>query len=309
MSKRKLFLIGVVCVVFGLSQVAMAATTLKKLGRNPLNPTPLTSIEDLRAAVAKYQADLKAGFALAGEPELYEAFAQQFASVTVEEVKIQPGETLQWMLYKRKGKGKVRIIRDVTWGGAQPFDAYRFVIKKDNMLYEFVVPVICTNLALKGASPAPVVAPPPPPPPPPAKVVPPPRKWFPVIDVAYYRQFDPANYVGLRAGVEYKFNPHVSVMGLLGGMAKVQGDDGESQAVVDVLLNFYVDRFFVGLGGGYRFGSDDNHFDIVADIGARVYGDPQAFNVSLFLEGRIAVDETDDISTYSRFGFGVRIKF
>lgn len=309
MSKRKLIMISVVCVVFGLSQVALAATTLKRLGRNPLNPTALTSIEDLRAAVQKYQSDLKDGFAKAGDADLYEAFAQQFPSAKVEEVKIQPGETLQWMLYKRKGKGKVRVIRDVTWAGAQPFDAYRFVIKKDNVLYEFIVPLVCTNLALKGSAPAPSVKKtPPPPPPPPPKVVPP-RHWFPVIDLAYFRQFDPANYIGLRGGVEYKFNPTISVMALFGGLAKVQGDDGESQAVVDAILNFNVDRFFVGIGAGYRFGSDNNNVDLIADMGARVYGDPQAFNVSVFVEARIAVDQTDDISSFSRFGLGVRIKF
>lgn len=394
MLKRKLIFIGALCMVLGYIPFAIAASTLKKLGDNPFYSPPLTSVEQLRGMVAKQQDDLKQGFAKAGAPELFPAFSQQFPSATVEAIKVQPGETLQWMLYKKKGKGKVRVVRDVTWGGAQPFEAYRFYIEKDGQRYQFVVPLICSNLSLKDVTP--IAAPMNQAPicrmtvsskkvfsgqevtadasassdpdgsvaavnfklydpagktvwqntlnqPPFVQQVTIPgdacsytlkamvidnagaqstspecemtvavlRRAFLVADLGFFRQFDPANFLAARVGVEYRLMDGLSVMGLVGGLIKLEdSDDGKNALTVDGLLNYtWSNGFFVGLGVGLFHTEHDDKADLIADVGARVYGDPEAFNISVFLEGRSAFNDFDEIDKYGRFGLGLRFKF
>ena len=62
------------------------------------------------------------------------------------------------MLFRKKGKGPVAAVKDVTWGGEAAFDAFSFHVDKDGQRYEFIVPLVCGNLALRniGAVPAPV---------------------------------------------------------------------------------------------------------------------------------------------------------
>ena len=44
------------------------------------------------------------------------------------------------MLFKKKKSGgKVAVLKDVTWKGAEAFDAYRFDIDKDGKRHEFLV--------------------------------------------------------------------------------------------------------------------------------------------------------------------------
>lgn len=313
MTKRKLVLIAAVCLVFGLVSFAQAASTLTKLGSNPFAP-PLTSVAQLKEVVKAQQADIQKGFELAGDGALYAAFASQFPKAKIEAVKIQPGETMQWMLYRKKGKGKVRVVKDVTWGGAAAFDAYRFYIDNAGTRYNFVVPLACTNIALMNTGGVPTTPPPPPPiakTPPPPPVVKPFKHWVPVIDVGFWRQFDPANYMGIRGGVEYRFNQSISLLGMVGGLIKLDGDDGASAFTVDGIVNFTMDPVFIGVGIGYRLAEedDDSQFDVIFDVGSRVYGNPDEFNISIFAEARIAVSEMDDLTTFSRFGLGLRFKF
>lgn len=313
MTKRRVIFAIVVCLVFGQISMASAASTLKKLGTHAFYTPALTSVEDLKSVMAKKSADVKTGFEMAGYGDLADGFLQAVASGDIQSAKVQPGTTMEWMLYRRNGKGKVRVAKDVTWAGAAAFDAYQVKVTKDGTIYNIVVPLICTNVALLGSSPVP---PPPPVVKPAPKPVPPPpvvRNLFPFVDLGWWRQFDPANYVGVRGGLQYRFTENFAVTGLVGGLIKADGSDGTSAFHVDALANFMVDRFWLGLGGGYRIPSDsdkdDNHFDIVANVGVRVYGDPQAFNASVFLEARIPVDETSDLSTYGRFGAGIRLMF
>ncbi len=144
---------------------AGAATTLKRLGRHPFYKPPLTSVADLQKMVKEQQADLSSGFAKAGEPALFKAFQQQFPEAQITPVTFGYGETMRWMLFKKGGK--IRVLRDVTWGGKDPFDAYQFTVDMDGRRYVFVVPLVCGNLGLREVTPAPApraAAPPPPPP-------------------------------------------------------------------------------------------------------------------------------------------------
>ena len=158
MMKKKLFLMLGICLIVACTSSAFAAVTVKRLGDHPFYRPPLTSEADLRSMVEKSSADLQAGFAKAGYADLFPEFMAQFPTAKVESVKVAKGETLNWMLFKRKGTGKVTAIKDVTWGGEAAFDAFSFYIDKDGQRFNFIVPAVCGNVSLMntGAVPEPV---------------------------------------------------------------------------------------------------------------------------------------------------------
>jgi hypothetical protein len=178
-------------IVLGLVSSASAATTLKKLARSPFYRPGVTSPADLATLVKNRTADLKTGFEKAGNPELYPAFVEQFPKATKTPVKVAPGETFVWMLFLKKKNNRVAVLKDVTWAGAAPFDAFSFDIDANGKRYAFLVPNVCGNVTLKNITaipppPAPVAAPvPPPPPPAPVKApAPPPAPPAPPAPVA-----------------------------------------------------------------------------------------------------------------------------
>ena len=147
-----------------------------------------------------------------------------------------------------------------------------------------------------------------------------------VADLGYFKQTDPADYIFGRFGAEWSpFAPgsqfeNISFLGMIGVAPQVKGDDGDDALLLDVFANYNwkagdVNGWFgLGLGGWMTSGdveddSGDSDLDLIANAGARVYGDPKAFNVSLFLEVRSAVDEFDGLAEYGRFGGGIRCKF
>ena len=404
--KRSVFALA----FFGMSMVTVcavhAASTMTVIGRNPFYKPSLTSIEDLKVMMRDRKSDLQTGLALAGYPELFDALMAQFPEAAIEPVEISRGETLEWMLYKREGKGKVRLAKDVTWGGERPLPAFAFFVDKDGRRYAFVVPLDCGNLSLKGVSAVPpaktVGVPPAPNQSPDCRLQVSPdrafcgepivvdasastdpdgsissmtitvvdgkgvvaveetvdtgpyihemampcgantlkvavtdndgavntsllcetsvfgvRRWRMLADIGFFRQFDPANYLMGRVGAEYWFTDSLSVMGLVGGAPKISGgDDGEDAFLIDAIVNYHWSQMFAGagLGGWITSGDDDNpsensQVDLIVELGARVYGEPETSNISLFIEGRMAPDELDDISKYGRFGIGARFRF
>jgi len=122
--------VGIVLVV-AFASTACAAVSLKRLGDHPFYRETMTSEADLRTMVDQNGAELEAGFAKAGNPELYPEFERQFPTADVEAVKIDPGERFDWMLFRKNGTGPVTTVKDVIWEGEEAFDAYRFSIDKD----------------------------------------------------------------------------------------------------------------------------------------------------------------------------------
>ena len=186
LMKRNLLFVLVICVLWCFASSAIAASTLKRVGDNPFYRPPLKSEADLKALVKNRTAQLKTGFTKAGYQDLYNDFSKQFQSATIDALKVSPGETFKWMLFRKKGTGPVIVSKDVTWRGAGPLDAYRFYIDSKGQRYEFVVLKPCGNLALKNiaAIPAPAPAPakavaPPPAPMPAAPAIPPPAPMPP----------------------------------------------------------------------------------------------------------------------------------
>ena len=146
-----------------------------------------------------------------------------------------------------------------------------------------------------------------------------------VADMGYLRLSDPADFGFGRIGVEYAFNQRLSFLGMIGGAAKFDGNDGEDAWLVDFMLQY--NMFFLqvgdawnpvfagfGLGGWMSDGNDDidsedSDIDIIAQIGAQIFGHPDSFNTSVFFEARSGIDETDKLSEYGRFGAGLRFRF
>ena len=135
------------------------------------------------------------------------------------------------------------------------------------------------------------------------------RRGGPVVDVGLAHQFDPASYVFARVGYEYPLNEKLTVMGLIGGFARFDGDDGDDGAfTADALLNYYFnDKFFMGGGVGLWAG-DESDADLIVNMGYLVYEKPGAFKTSIFIEGRCQADELVS-SDASRLGAGLRFQF
>ncbi len=167
MKKKRLAAISLLGALLLVAPEAWAASTLVKLGSHPFFKPPLTSVEDLNYMVKKQSVDLMQGFELAGLPEFFDDFDQQYPEAKIEAIKVHKGETLKWMFYKRQGRGKTRVARDVTWAADEPFDAFRFHIDHAGQRYEIVVPWKCGNVALRNVGPIPPPPPPPKPDPPP----------------------------------------------------------------------------------------------------------------------------------------------
>lgn len=407
MLNRKLLLFSTFVLFFSLVMSANAATTLMEIGRSPFHQPPLKTVDELIDMVQNKKAEVEKGFAISGRSDLFAPFMEQITTTPINTVEFGKGSWFEWMFYKKKGKGTVRIVRDVTWGNDKTFLGFMFYIDNDGTRYTFVVPLGCGNIALMGESAIPVVVQPPPP------VLPPPnqdpqcgmtvssvrafcgeiitvdasssndadgdiakmtiafvddrgqvvsekvvdgnvlkadvqmpcgkntlkvmvtdddgaeatsqqctvdvegmkRTRF-LADLGYYRQFDPAHHVFGRVGLEYKFTEQFGVVGLIGAAPHVEGYDGATAVLADLLAEYSFSRYFIdlGVGGWITDGDDDikaenSQLDLVAAFGARVFGEPEAFNGSLFFEVRSAFDELDGIIDYGRFGIGLRFRF
>lgn len=402
MSKKKVLFISVFMMLLLISGNCFAKNVLMQIGRSPFHKPPLTSSADLVAMVQTKQAEVEKGFALAGNSELFAPFMEQIGSTEIAMMDFGKGSHFEWMFYKRKGLGTVKVMKDVVWGNEQPFTGLQFDIEYNGSLYTFVVPLGCGNVALMGSALKPVAAAPPPPPPNQdpqcgmtvssvrafcgeivtvdasgssdpdgnisqmriafvddrgqvvsekvvdgtiadvampcgktnmqvtvtdnegaqatsaqcaADMVGMKRLNF-LADAGYFRQWDPANYIFGRVGLEYKFTEEWGLLGLIGGAGQVEGIDGKSAFLADLLAEYSFSRYFVdlGVGGWVTDGEDDNpredtKLDLIAGFGARVFGEPESFNGSLFLEIRTAPDEIGNIFDYGRFGLGLRLRF
>ena len=408
MMKRKLFLVLIVCLFGSFVSTAFAANTFKKVGDNPFCRPSLTSEVDLRALIQSRNTDIKTGFAKAGYRNLYRPFSEQFPTAAIDSIKVNPGETFKWMLFRKKGTGPVIVTKNVTWVGAESLDSYRFYIDSKGKRYEFVVLNACGNFALKNitnipmaktpatpektpagpAAPVPgtadsgaVVAPAAPMPGTadsgtavgPAAPVPgtadsgaavAPAAPMPgtadsgtavgpaapvpgtadsgaavgpaapvpgtadsgaaasamstststflrnaVVDVGFAQQFDPATYFFVRMGYEFPLVDKLSLMAFLGGYFRIHGYDGDSAFIADVILDYHwLNRLSFGLGAGYWSGND-GQIDLIANLGFLVYGKPDSFNSTLFLEARSEADELGNMRDQGRFGLGLRFRF
>ena len=157
MKAMGFLLMGFFFLLAGGIQPLEAATPLKKLGRAPFFKAKALKADQVYPIATRLKKDVKLGFNQAGAADLFEPFMETLRTGKPEAVNIQPGQSLQWMLYKKKGK--VKVTKDRIWTGKTPFEAYRVVVRHNNQNYDFIIPKICFNISLKDVTqvPAPTV--------------------------------------------------------------------------------------------------------------------------------------------------------
>ncbi len=316
--KRKLLFLLAGFLVITFSSSAFAAVSLKRLGTSPFYNQALNSEADLRTMVERNRADLQTGFAKAGNEDLFSEFIAQFPTAAITSINVAPGEQIDWMLFRKKSPNQIVVLKDVTWDGGSGFEAFSFSITKDNQRYEFIVPAVCGNLSLKSTD---RIAEPVAPAPTPAPVIK--REPVqavtetqerkselggPVVDVGLAQQFDPASYIFARGGYEFPLMEKLTIMGLVGGYARIADNDGDDVAfIADALLTYYfTEKMFVGGGAGIWIG-DDVNLDLIVNLGYLIYERPE-MKTSIFVEGRCEADELIS-SMHSRLGVGLRFQF
>ena len=123
---------------------------LSELGNNPFHPTAIESEAEMKAMLVEYKSEVKEGLIKAGQPELYEPLYEQLADAEVERVQYQRGRQFDWMFYRKKGQGRVRIDKDVVWESDEPLNSFLFAIDHEGQRYTMAVPPVCGNLTLAG---------------------------------------------------------------------------------------------------------------------------------------------------------------
>ncbi len=150
MKNRKVILFLVVSILVLMTAVSFAQTKkLKRIGLYTFVnvkgdvPTP----EVMKMLFERYADDIKAGFDLAGYPELYTPFMEQLQMGEFEDTTLAVGDTLMWMLFR--SQGKVKVAKDIEWAGKEPLPVFGVQVKKDWKIYNFVIPKPCGNIALR----------------------------------------------------------------------------------------------------------------------------------------------------------------
>jgi hypothetical protein len=313
------------------------ATKIKRLGATPVCKIKNLKADKVYAAAKKSERDLKTGFQKAGVGDVFEPFMDQLKTGKIETVQIQPGETLEWMLFKKKKL--VGVAKDVVWAGKKPFKAFRTVVRYNDKDYEFIIPAICLNVSLKGITNVPKPTPPPPPPPkveapappPPAppkaeeaKVAPPPppaepakveepKKGWIVLDAGPMQRIDPTIFGMVRIGYMYRFTEQMALTGLIGNEFLLRDTNKRNDYPAfsaDVIFSYYpVRRFFLGVGAGAWITGKETKPDAIVEVGFHLTDFAKDPNFAIFLEGRSSFSKTSEELPSERIGIGFRMLF
>ena len=130
-----------------------------------------------------------------------------------------------------------------------------------------------------------------------------------VADTGFSYQFDPASYLFARIGYEFPLFDKLSLLAFVGGSFRIHGKDGGSSFIADAILDYHWwNRLSFGLGAGFWSGND-GQIDLIANLGFLVFGNPNSFNGTLFLEARSEIGELNRLHDEGRFGLGMRFRF
>ena len=111
-------------------------------------------------------------------------------------------------------------------------------------------------------------------------------------------------------GYEFPLFDKLGLIASLGGYFRINGYEGGTAVVADAILDYHWwNRLSFGVGAGYWWTGNDGQLDLIANLGVLVYGKPDSFNSTLFLEARSAIDKFDHMSDGGRFGLGIRFRF
>jgi len=139
-----------------LSQTVNAQIILTRLGNHPFHQPSLNSISDLLNMVKENKNDIKEGFNKNGISEVFDDFIEILPNAEINKVKLINGTKFEWMLYRKKGVGPLLIAKDIIWINDIPIIAFQFHIDSNGRRYNFAVPLICSNISLRGITGIPV---------------------------------------------------------------------------------------------------------------------------------------------------------
>jgi hypothetical protein len=142
-------LVGVIGVTFaGAAAAQTESHNATVLGGATRFTTPMKDVAALQKAFARprMQADLRKVFAEAGIESVTDQFLRAIADGAVKDASVPVGSTMEWMA--SRSASKPHLLRNVTWNGKKPFDAYEIVIDDMNRTYTFWIPKVCGNVAV-----------------------------------------------------------------------------------------------------------------------------------------------------------------
>ncbi len=149
MKLRKSAVLFVVMALVVFTAMSFAQTTkLKRIGLYTFctvkgqAPTPAT----MKGLFETRAADIKTGFDLAGNSELYQPFMDQMKTAEWTDTTLPIGEVLPWMLFR--SHDQVKVARNIEWAGKAPLPVFIVPVTKDWKQYQFVIPHGCGNIAL-----------------------------------------------------------------------------------------------------------------------------------------------------------------
>lgn len=149
MKNKNLVILMSVCLVLLLAVEASAEVKkIKSIGLYTFArvkgkiPTP----EVMKMLADRYAGDIKYGFDQAGSGDIYLAFIDQLKSAQFEDTTWNPGEKVQWMLFR--SRGKIKVTGEAEWAGRRPVEVFAVKVKRGFKTYTFIIPKPCGNIAL-----------------------------------------------------------------------------------------------------------------------------------------------------------------
>jgi len=149
MKNKKLITLVTVCLVLLLAlETSAQVKQIKAIGLYTFArvkgkiPTP----EVMKMLADRYAGDIKYGFDLAGYGDIYLAFIDQLKSAQFEDTFWNPGERVQWMLFR--SRGKIKVTGEAEWAGRVPVEVFAVKVRRGFKTYTFIIPKPCGNIAL-----------------------------------------------------------------------------------------------------------------------------------------------------------------
>jgi hypothetical protein len=149
-KKRTFFIfIGILILLSGNTRAETKKLT--EIGRFKFIDTNMPVDQLMKTIAEKHTEDIKIGFTLAGCGDLYVPFMDQIKQSAFEEKTMPVGGSMKWMLFR--SQGKVKLVQDLEWAGADPLPVFSFSLEAGNNRYEFVMPKACGNISLVSVEP------------------------------------------------------------------------------------------------------------------------------------------------------------
>ena len=144
-------LVGVIGLTFAGAALAQGEShNATRLGGATRFTPAMKDVASLQKAFARprLQTDLRKVFAEAGIESVTDQFLKAIAEGTVRDTSVPVGSTMEWMASRSASNARPHLMRNVTWNGKKPFDAFEIVIDDMNRTYTFWIPKVCGNVAV-----------------------------------------------------------------------------------------------------------------------------------------------------------------